>query len=97
MINVLTEKIKDGELTKAVVMDHLDWFSEEDARDEISILSRRMKVGGEVFWRSAGKYPWYNYIFTECGFEVKAIEIREEGKCIDRVNMYASFYVGKKL
>lgn len=30
--------------------------------------------------------------FELAGFDVKAISIREGGKAIDRVNMYASFY-----
>ncbi|KAJ3403562.1 hypothetical protein HDV05_007748 [Chytridiales sp. JEL 0842] len=76
-------------------MDHLDWFSNEDADAEISMVARKTKKGGRVFWRSAGKYPWYNSLFEERGFRVEACQIREEGNMyIDRVNMYASFWMG---
>lgn len=41
-------------------------------------------------WRSAAKYPWYRQRFELAGFKVEPIDIRENGKAIDRVNMYAS-------
>nr|KAJ3420957.1 hypothetical protein HK105_004835 [Polyrhizophydium stewartii] len=96
--NVLNEQVADGELTKVILMDHLDWFSHEDAKTEIMTVHKKMAKGGYVFWRSAGKLPWYNEIFTECGFEVEKLQVREAGNMyIDRVNMYASFYRARKL
>jgi betaine lipid synthase len=93
IVNVLNTSIEDSELTCVVVMDHLDWFTDEMAHEEISALAPKMKSGGKVYWRSAGKVPWYNPIFKEYGFEVRPIRIRnEEDPCIDRVNMYASFW-----
>lgn len=59
VVNVLNNEIEDGELTKVILMDHLDWFSLEDATAEISAVFRKMAKGGKVFWRSAGKHPWY--------------------------------------
>ena len=130
ILNVLTTKVREGELTKAVMMDHLDWFTAQEARDEIAVLSSRMKRGGQVLWRSASKVPWYNAVFVEYGFEVKPVMVRlsraEKGEvmrcknnpssdspiakewlpfinghcaaeCIDRVNMYASFWCGTKV
>ena len=58
IVNVLRNSIEEGELTKVVVMDHLDWFTDEMAHEEISALAPKMKVGGKVYWRSAGKVPW---------------------------------------
>lgn len=97
IVNVLRTQIADAELTKVVVMDHLDWFTEEMAHEEISNLAPKMRVGGKVYWRSAGKYPWYNGIFEKYGFAVQPVRIRgPEDPCIDRVNMYASFWCGVK-
>lgn len=98
IVNVLRTSIDDGELTKVVVMDHLDWFTDEMAHEEISNLAPKVAVGGKVYWRSAGKVPWYNPIFEKYGFRVFPIRIRDkDDKCIDRVNMYASFWAGEKL
>ncbi|KAI9356272.1 hypothetical protein DFJ73DRAFT_823747 [Zopfochytrium polystomum] len=98
IVDVLSKEIADGELTRVILMDHLDWFSPEDATAEIRAVKKKMEVGGRVYWRSAGKYPWYNSLFEEEGFKVSPCQIREEGNMyIDRVNMYASFWCGVKL
>ena len=97
IVNVLDSQIQDEELTKVILMDHLDWFSVEDATTEISAVARKMKKGGKVFWRSAGKRPWYIELFKEYGFRVYPCQIREgDTMYIDRVNMYASFWAGEK-
>lgn len=72
-----------------------DSISELDR--EICELSRVVKRGGAVYWRSAAKHPWYRQRFEKMGFHTEPIHIRETGKSIDRVNMYASFYRAVKL
>ncbi|KAJ3286864.1 hypothetical protein HK104_008851 [Borealophlyctis nickersoniae] len=98
ILNVLNNKVEDGELTKVMLMDHLDWFAEEDADAEIEAVSRKLCKGGKAFWRSAGRRPWYNRIFESRGFKVTALQARdEETEYLDRVNMYASLWCGEKL
>lgn len=63
-----------------------------DLDREIVELRRVITPGGQVFWRSAAKYPWYSKRFEKAGFHVAPVHIRETGKPIDNVNMYASFY-----
>lgn len=48
-------------LSRAVIMDHLDWFSEgsSDVIDEVGLLFKILKVGGFVLLRSAARTPWY--------------------------------------
>ena len=95
--NVLAT-LKDGELSKVILMDHLDWFSVQDAENEIKAIHRKMSTGGFAFWRSAGKAPWYNEIFEKAGFKVICCQVREgETMYIDRVNMYASLWKGIKI
>lgn len=105
--------MQDGSLTRAILMDHMDWFdpvpetvpipSLEQARNEedksvsdldreVVELARVIAKGGQVFWRSAAKHPWYSQRFEAAGFQVGPVHIRETGKPIDNVNMYASFY-----
>ncbi|CBQ70562.1 related to Betaine lipid synthase [Sporisorium reilianum SRZ2] len=112
IVNVL-RGFEDGALTRAITMDHMDWFdrvpasqpaptikqarkdadkSVSDLDREICELSRVVRKGGAVFYRSAAKKPWYNQRFEKMGFRVEAVHIRETGKPIDNVNMYASFY-----
>ena len=57
---------------------------------EILEMRRVLRVGGHAVWRSAAKYPWYRQRFEMAGFKVEPIDIRENGKAIDRVNFYAS-------
>ncbi|KAF0711196.1 hypothetical protein AaE_012253 [Aphanomyces astaci] len=98
VVQVLTRDIPDEDLTRVILMDHLDWFSEEDAEAEIRAVSQKMRQGGRAFWRSAGKYPWYNSLFEKCGFRVYPCQIRQgDHLYIDRVNMYASFWAGEKM
>lgn len=98
IVSVLERECADNELTRIILMDHLDWFSHEDADAEISMVAKKCRVGGRVYWRSAGKNPWYNEIFEKKGFEVVPLQIREgETMYIDRVNMYASFWCGIKV
>ena len=52
-------------------MDHLDWFSPgaADIEEEIQELYRVIAPGGLVFWRSAGKCPWYNKVYDFPSFK----------------------------
>lgn len=57
---------------------------------EILEMRRVLRVGGHAVWRSAAKYPWYRQRFEMAGFRLEPIDIRENGRAIDRVNFYAS-------
>ncbi|KAF9071138.1 S-adenosyl-L-methionine-dependent methyltransferase [Rhodocollybia butyracea] len=86
-------------LTRVLLMDHLDWFTQgsQEVDDEIKQLFRVVAPGGSVFWRSAARYPWYNEVFERRGFQVEAVAVRDGGEKgqkvpLDKVNMYASFW-----
>ena len=53
--------LSTGSLTRAVIMDHLDWFApgSKDVDDEVTELARVLSSGGFVLWRSAARQPWY--------------------------------------
>ena len=90
---ILDNSAADEASTPEAALDHLR--SELD--HEILEMRRVLSVGGIVVWRSAGKYPWYRQRFELAGFQVEPIDIREHGKAIDRVNMYASFWKAQKM
>lgn len=52
---------------------------------QILEIKRVLSKGGEVYWRSAGKRPFYVDRFSMAGFKVTNISVRENGKGIDRV------------
>jgi betaine lipid synthase len=56
--------LEDGALTKAVIMDHLDWFQAGSigVKNEVNAFHRVLAPGGVVFWRSAARLPWYNQV-----------------------------------
>ncbi|KAJ2601695.1 hypothetical protein GGF40_001050 [Coemansia sp. RSA 1286] len=98
-ITGVLQKLNKGELSKAVIMDHMDWFSLEQAEDEAKALARAIRPNGFVLWRSAARNPWYIRIFEAHGFVVEALSIRQPNTMIpnDRVNMYASFYKATRI
>lgn len=100
IVNVLRGLSSDT-LTRALVMDHLDWFTpgSQDVDEEIAELYRVMQPSGLVFWRSAARKPWYNEIFKRFGFEVSPVSIRGSPArmAIDQVNMYASCWRAMKI
>ncbi|KAK8061477.1 hypothetical protein PG994_007843 [Apiospora phragmitis] len=76
---------------------HTDEIDETDAAArQIRKLNRALKMGGRVMLRSAGLKPWYVAVFEEHGFSAKCHGSRKGGKCIDRVNMYASCWIMTK-
>ncbi|KAJ2744315.1 hypothetical protein GGI20_003072 [Coemansia sp. BCRC 34301] len=91
--------MRNGELNKAVIMDHMDWFSSSDADSEVVALARVVRKAGFVLWRSAARIPWYISVFEKHGFAVEALDIRQPNSMepLDRVNMYASFYKATRL
>ncbi|SCZ94604.1 BZ3500_MvSof-1268-A1-R1_Chr12-3g03992 [Microbotryum saponariae] len=106
------KRLGSNSLTIAIIMDLQDWFrnslgdSDETVRSNpcdltltIRALRNALAPGGRVFWRSAGLEPWYIALYKREGFRVECIHQREIGSKtpIDRVNMYASFYVAYKL
>ncbi|KAI0828719.1 hypothetical protein BC628DRAFT_1417700 [Trametes gibbosa] len=92
-------RIRSESVTVAVIMDHMDWFDPEgpQAAEEIRALNKAMKLGGRVLLRSAGLKPWYVAAFSAQGFKCERVAARTSGKCIDRVNMYASTWICTKV
>lgn len=108
-IDEVIARITPGTLTVAIVMDSMDWFDPAGpggggggggggmAARQISKLNRALKMGGRVLLRSSAREPWYIREFEAHGFAGKQVGDREPGRCIDRVNMYASCWVCTKV
>ncbi|OAL39407.1 hypothetical protein AYO20_01277 [Fonsecaea nubica] len=93
-------RISPSTLTIAILMDSMDWFDPSDkdsaALEQIVALNKVLKLGGRVLFRSAALRPWYTDIFEQNGFSASCVGRRDSGKCIDRVNMYASAWICTK-
>ena len=55
-------------ITRAILMDHLDWFDPDgvDSVEEIALLHRALAPGGFVLLRSASRKPWYIESCVSC-------------------------------
>ena len=78
--------------TRVILMDHVDWLDEGTAREVARALGQHVAPGGRVILRSAAFRPPYVKAIAAEGFEVRRIQGAEQGY-MDRVNMYASFYL----
>jgi len=76
------------------------------ATAQVRKLNRALRMGGRVLLRSAARKPWYLREFEAHGFATRCVGDRSSGqagnggdggKCIDRVNMYASCWVCEKV
>lgn len=97
-LNDVFARLTNHSITIAIIMDHMDWFSEngQEADTEISALYQALAPGGRVMLRSAAEKPWYISNFEKIGFTCKAAAVRTPTESIDRVNMYASTWVCTK-
>lgn len=98
-LNDVFARLTNKALTVAVIMDHMDWFDPNgiEALNEIKALHAALSNGGRVLLRSASTNPWYIKKFEQCGFSCEAVATRLPGRSIDRVNMYASTWICKKI
>lgn len=92
-INELKQRMYD----KVILMDHVDWQSVEQATELSETLYQQMNYGGKLIFRSAAEYPFYADILKQTGFKVKCINRISNNNYMDRVNMYASFYICTKV
>ena len=75
---------------------HSDWCDEKYAKELAAALAAAVPRGGRIIWRSASLLPWYSATLAAAGFDVSRVagaDTAEDG-FMDRVNMYASFWVG---
>jgi len=94
--NTFIDELKSREYSKVILMDHMDWQNDKYASDIADSLWDNLKDGGITILRSASYSPFYLKYFEEKGFDIKCVSRIDQNDYLDRVNMYASFYVIKK-
>ena len=87
--------LRSGYFSKVVLMDHMDWLDEPAVKTFSEFLGKHVLRNGVMIWRSASPAPWYAKIIEGAGFSIR--RIATNASYMDRVNMYASFYVAEQL
>lgn len=96
MLGQLKETPANMLYDKVILMDHMDWQDDAYAKTLTEILYQKMSTGGRVGFRSAATQPSYGRAFEAAGFKQVHCAVRQPGHALDRVNMYASFWVFEK-
>lgn len=93
-INELRQRTYD----KIVLMDHADWQTAEQTIELAAALYKHTSDNATIILRSAAYKPPYIEHLRAAGFEVRCIQRMDQTSSayMDRVNMYASFWVCKK-
>lgn len=90
--------LKKRTYTRVVLMDHLDWLNDEEAKEVALALGQHVAKGGRVIWRSAAYRPKYARFIENSGFTVTRVHAHTEAhEMIDLVNSYASFWLAVKI
>ena len=83
--------------TRVILMDHVDWLDDTAVAELARGLQKQVVPGGRIIWRSASLNPPYGNVFQKHGFKIECVHRvtdKDQEGCIDRVNMYASFWLG---
>ncbi|MCO5608184.1 hypothetical protein L7F22_062390 [Adiantum nelumboides] len=89
--NSFVDELRKRKYSKVILMDHVDWLEQHDIDVLCAALHDQVVAGGRVIWRSASRSPGYAKCIETSGFHVERLSTSEQ--YMDRVNMYASFYV----
>eukprot|EP00127_Corallochytrium_limacisporum_P000853 Clim_evm5s27 gene=Clim_evmTU5s27 len=83
MHEVLDRVVEDGELTIAILLDHMDWLDDKDINEEFKVFVRKMnKEKGRIMYRTAATSPypraclsWLEYDYS------RTMEVDEQRPC----------------
>lgn len=88
------ERLKERKYDKVILMDHLDWQSEEAAAQVCELL--KTQCNRMLLLRSASLHPPYIKQLENAGFIMLNVNNHKTHIVCDRINMYASTWVGIK-
>ncbi len=95
--SLLTE-LEKREYSKVILMDHMDWMDTVYIESLCKALKKSLSVNGRAIFRSSSLNPWFLDVFIkDHGFKLTKINCHYSGEpYMDRVNMYASFWLVTK-
>ncbi len=92
-----------GDISKFVLLDHMDWMNEADLAEEWGLIMSRARPGARVIFRSAHVEPWYlKRLRVPYHGERMALrnllrflpELAGRLSNLDRVHTYGGFHIG---
>lgn len=91
----IMDVLRINKFDKIVLMDHMDWMDESYVDDLCRLLSRSLLPNGKIIVKSSSLDPPFIYdIFVKThNFKARKINTHTENIALDRVNMYASFWL----
>ena len=95
------DALTDGSYDKVILMDHMDWLDDKAIETLCEQLAEHVVPGGKIIWRSGALNPHYAEAIERHGFDIQVQDQHNFKRdtpaiCIDKVNMYASFWVGTR-
>ena len=96
--NYFLDELRDGTYDKVILMDHADWQTVNQTIELAHTLYQHTTERPTIIFRSAAALPPYVDYLRAAGFKVSCVKRIDQvaSSYIDRVNMYASFWVARK-
>ena len=85
-----------GSYTKVVLMDHMDWNTHTENEALCILLQSHITRNGKILLRSASLNPPHITLLKSYGFNMSCINSHANDHVCDKVNMYASTWIGVK-
>lgn len=83
--------LPDGSLSAAILLDHLDWMSDDQVLHEFQVLLRKIRPGGRILWRSAASHIPHSCLTGLTRDETRTRQIVKKYPC--RVGSYMGTFV----
>ena len=85
-----------GTYTKVVLMDHMDWNTHTENEALCILLQSHITRNGKILLRSSSLNPPHITLLKSYGFNMSCINSHANDHVCDKVNMYASTWIGVK-
>lgn len=91
----LVDVLKFQKFDKIILMDHMDWMDSDYIDMLCNQLQKSLNVHGKIIFKSSSLYPYFidDIFVSKYKFCAKRINTHTENIALDRVNMYASFWL----
>jgi S-adenosylmethionine:diacylglycerol 3-amino-3-carboxypropyl transferase len=86
------DRLQERKYDKIIIMDHMDWLDETEQVSLVEVL--RQQCRKMILLRSASVHPPYIAFLEQVNFIMIRVNSHETHDVCDKINMYASTWVG---
>lgn len=90
----IMEQFPDGHFTRFVLLDHMDWLTNEQIQDEWHVITNKAAPDARVLWRSFRRHIDARYPFF-VSLRPYIDDVSDDVYSSDRVKSYLGTYVAK--